>query len=305
MAVINDRKTVVAQNNGMATVYDPTFLSAGFYYPFGMEMPGLTYTAPLADYRYGFNGKEKDPAFGLLHYDYGFRIYHPGLGRFLSVDPLAGNFPSWTPYHYVHNNPLRFIDPTGMSADDIIDVDLDTKKITITEAEGDDVVRIVEDGEVKATHTYGENGSFKSDNSIHDGKTSNGTGFSYIKMNNDDKATELFEFVSQNSKIEWSQIKYGTKSNYLSTSYKKHSEPGGVKLIYDLTVGKYTVREHIHSHPTSTTGPSGYHPSHKEGQDADKRYANWINKFNPSVQLKVYEVKTKKYIEFDEEGIKE
>ena len=28
MAVINDRKTVVAQNNGMATVYDPTFLSA-------------------------------------------------------------------------------------------------------------------------------------------------------------------------------------------------------------------------------------------------------------------------------------
>ena len=192
-----------------------------------------------------------------------------------------------------------------MSADDIIDIDLYTKKITITEAEGDDVVIIVDDEEIKATHTYGENGSFKSENSVHEGKTSNGTGFSYIKMNNDDKATCLFEFVAQNSKIEWSQIKYGKKYNYLSTAYKKHSEPGGIKLMYDLTVEKYTVREHIHSHPTSTTGPSGYHPSHKKGQDADKRYANWINKYNPSVKLKVYEVKTHKYIEFDEKEIKE
>ena len=216
----------------------------------------------------------------------------------MSVDPLASDFPSWTPYHYVHNNPLRNTDPTGMSADDIIDINLNTKKITITEAKGDDVVRIVEDGEVKATHTYGENGSFKSENSVHEGKTSDGTQFNYIKMNNDDKATKLFEFVAKNSKIEWSQIKYGSKSNYLSTSYMKHSEPGGVKLMYDLTVGKYTVREHIHSHPTSTTGPSGYHPSHKKGQDADKRYAEWIKTYNPSVKLKVYEVKTNKYIEF-------
>ena len=216
----------------------------------------------------------------------------------MCVDPLASDFPSWTPYHYVHNNPLRNTDPTGMSADDIKDINLNTKKITIAEAKEDDVVRIVEDGEVKATHTYGENGSFKSENSVHEGKTSDGTQFNYIKMNNDDKATKLYEFVAKNSKIEWSQIKYESKSNYLSTSYMKHSESGGVKLMYDLTVGKYTVREHIHSHPTSTTGPSGYHPSHKKGQDADKRYAEWIKTYNPSVKLKVYEVKTNKYIEF-------
>ena len=220
------------------------------------------------------------------------------------VDPLAGDYPEWSSYHYVHNNPLRYTDPTGMSADDIIDIDLDNKKITITEAKGDDVVRIIEDGEVKASHTYGANGTFKSGNSIHEGKSSNGTEFSYINMKNDDNATDLFEFVAKNSKIEWSQIKYGIKSNYLSTSFEKHSEPGGVKLIYDLTVGKYTVREHIHSHPTSTTGPSGYHSSHKKGQDADKRYAEWINKYNPSVKLKVFEVKTNKYIEFDHKRVK-
>jgi hypothetical protein len=36
----------------------------------------------------------------------------------LSVDPLAYEFPSWTPYHYVHNNPVNLVDPTGMSAED-------------------------------------------------------------------------------------------------------------------------------------------------------------------------------------------
>jgi len=43
--------------------------------------------------------------------------YDPRMARFLSVDPLAGEFPSWTSYHYVHNNPLRYTDPTGMRAE--------------------------------------------------------------------------------------------------------------------------------------------------------------------------------------------
>ncbi|STZ27584.1 Uncharacterised protein [Myroides odoratus] len=32
------------------------------------------------------------------------------------MDPLAEQFPGWTPYHYVHNNPVNLIDPTGMRA---------------------------------------------------------------------------------------------------------------------------------------------------------------------------------------------
>lgn len=33
------------------------------------------------------------------------------------VDPLAEEFVGWTPYHYVHQNPINLIDPTGMSAE--------------------------------------------------------------------------------------------------------------------------------------------------------------------------------------------
>lgn len=36
--------------------------------------------------------------------------------RWLSPDPLAEEFPSWSPYTFVYNNPLFFIDPDGMLA---------------------------------------------------------------------------------------------------------------------------------------------------------------------------------------------
>ncbi|MDR0227862.1 MAG: hypothetical protein LBI72_02195 [Flavobacteriaceae bacterium] len=39
------------------------------------------------------------------------------MSIFLSVDPLAEQFPNWNPYHYVHNNPINLVDPTGMSAE--------------------------------------------------------------------------------------------------------------------------------------------------------------------------------------------
>ncbi len=40
-------------------------------------------------------------------------------GRWMSPDPLSEEFPDYSPYNFVFNNPLRFVDPDGRAPDDI------------------------------------------------------------------------------------------------------------------------------------------------------------------------------------------
>jgi RHS repeat-associated protein len=67
------------------------------------------------DYRFSFNGKEKDnETYGDGNaYDFGARIYDSRLGRWTSVDPEYSKTSFMTPYHFALNNPIVFIDPDG------------------------------------------------------------------------------------------------------------------------------------------------------------------------------------------------
>ncbi|MGE0133429.1 MAG: RHS repeat-associated core domain-containing protein [Blastocatellales bacterium] len=61
--------------------------------------------------RYGYTGRERDAATGLLYYR--ARWYDAGQGRFLSEDPI-GMAGGPNLYSYVSNNPLSLIDPLGL-----------------------------------------------------------------------------------------------------------------------------------------------------------------------------------------------
>ncbi len=78
-----------------------------------MTMPGRSYAG--GDYRYGFNGMEGDHEIkgGKNSYDFGARILDPRIGRWLSVDPDQKNYPGWSSYVFVRDNPSLLIDPTG------------------------------------------------------------------------------------------------------------------------------------------------------------------------------------------------
>lgn len=98
---------VVANASGGAT-------QSTQYYPFGMAFAEGT-TMEQGKQPYKYNGKELDQSHGLNQYDYSARFYDPAYNRFTTQDPLAEKYYSISPYVYCANNPIKFIDPTGMS----------------------------------------------------------------------------------------------------------------------------------------------------------------------------------------------
>ncbi len=81
------------------------------YYPYGQTWTQES-TSPTNKM---FDGYTKDGTSSGLYYA-GARFYSADLGRFLSPDPVGGNYAnpqSLNPYSYVQNNPLTFTDPTG------------------------------------------------------------------------------------------------------------------------------------------------------------------------------------------------
>jgi RHS repeat-associated protein len=114
LATVSDKKFgVTSGGSSLIDHYEPQIVSAQDYYPFGMLQPGRSYNA--GGYRYGFNGKENDNEVKGVgqQQDYGFRIYDPRIGKFLSVDPLTKDYSELTPYQFASNRPIDGVDLDG------------------------------------------------------------------------------------------------------------------------------------------------------------------------------------------------
>ena len=83
--------------------------------------PTVTYPLPaprsdLGRYRYFFNGQESDAeayGSGSLH-AFEYRMHDTRIGRFWSVDPLAGMFPWNSTYAFAENSPIGFLELEGL-----------------------------------------------------------------------------------------------------------------------------------------------------------------------------------------------
>jgi RHS repeat-associated protein len=90
-------------------------LSRHNYHPFGVEIaPVSTSATATTREKKQFTVHERDAeSLDYMH----ARFYAPYMARFLSVDPVDGlqRIPqSWNRYAYALNNPLKYVDPTGM-----------------------------------------------------------------------------------------------------------------------------------------------------------------------------------------------
>ncbi len=144
-----------------AVAAQPTVVQSDDFYPYGMSFQQQP--DKVLKNKYLYNGKELQDELGLDWYDYGLRAnYDPAIGRFSSTDPFAESYFSWSPYNYVVNNPIKFVDPNG----GCVAYDENGNCISETEMVANTVAATVSDGITGLYNlTIGRLNNTKADNS--------------------------------------------------------------------------------------------------------------------------------------------
>ena len=125
-------------------------------------------------------------------------------------------------------------------------------------------------------------------NNIQSGTASNGKDYNWVPIMGTQAGQQLFEFVANNTNVEWSLIKFGEggmRSNILSTSHDEKAEYGGSDLLNNdpfIKISDFRGFDHNHPngdwHPSSASLPLG-DPGRKTGDIGmatmlEKRYPN-------------------------------
>jgi RHS repeat-associated protein len=115
------------------------------YDPWGLELTGLGYQyGGIKTNKYLYQGKEFLDDLNLNIYDFHARGYDPVIGRTLQMDPMADSYYPWSPYAWAMNNPIKYMDPTGMFS-------------THTDEDGN-VVAVYDDGDLGVYKHQGSRG---------------------------------------------------------------------------------------------------------------------------------------------------
>ncbi len=250
-------------NNRMVVNKNGTVEQVTHYYPYGGVIGDISTNESLQAYK--FEGKELDRTFGLDNYDILARQYFAMMPSWDRIDSKAEDYYHISPYAYCGGDPVNLGDYNGM---DLYHYD-DYGNLTSIEKlkDFDQIIVTAKDGN---TVNFGKQYEY--------GTISNVSvdGVSVLSVKGDAIGTEIFEFLSDNTVVEFGQIKTGEEStgmNYVSSLGEKSLDtPDGHKIgpnrsvIESGIIDPPNVREVNHSHP------SGSNPS-----KADIKFASWCD----------------------------
>ena len=305
-----------------------TVVETSDYLPFGTRWSrtGSSLITTLTDStnRWRYSGKEEQKALdaALPLIDYGARMYDPTIVRWMSVDPMAEKYYHMAPYAYCAGNPVNKVDPSGS---DIWEIDeFGRIRNRIKDTTTDSFYMVDDKGNRRYTtdtegNKYYLSISFKYGTVESQRRTAINSTDSYdtYKIRGDANGTQLFEFMAQNTSVEWSQAKTGFAGdkglNFLTTSHDEDVERGMSNLYRGQLYAGYTIREMNHSHPNNTGYPSGsfVHPKSglEVGEWGDVGFAHGItnnrkaNKFNIPT-FNIFLPASKSYISFGPDSIR-
>ena len=239
-----------------------------------------------------FSAKEKDTETGLSYF--GSRYYSSDLSIWLSVDPMSDKYASLSPYVYCANNPIKLVDPNG---EDIIEVDQKTGKTTITEQEGNDILRCGN----KSVELSG-NGVYRKASEAGEKEGNNGGTLLMGMSKSDAKIT--FNFMADNTNVEWGYMETcnddGTSSFMVGSAHSNETE----SLVFGkaMAAKEGSVIRYDHNHlRTDNESTSGW-PS-TPNNAANEKYVDtdaWsdLMQRNPEITLGIrHRNNTIKYIE--------
>lgn len=157
--------------------------SAMDYYPFGKTLREY-HSNEIENYM--TTQHERDGETGFDHR--GARIYDSDVCKFLSLDPLASKYQHLSPFNYVANNPITFVDPNGK---EIVAKDAKSKALVLSTMK----------------YAFGENHgfSFKNDRLVHNGVTPSdikeGQGVMFIYMKEAAESSYPIHFSADKNRI--------------------------------------------------------------------------------------------------------
>ncbi len=213
--------------------------------------------------RYKFNGKELDQETGL--YYYGARYYNPSISRWLSVDPLAEKYTSFSPYNFTLNNP----DFDGRSVENDYKLDKKTGKISLiknTQDTSDTLYatdkngNIIENKSVTIQKDKPEDNTIISELAI-DKKDNKGKLVNFAITKNIKNALNVFQFAAYYSDKEWGVAGSTINGGTFAVGTYREEDKSPVFSDTNLNIGftNRNVKFDIHSHVGrfATPGPSG------------------------------------------------
>jgi len=239
--------------------------------------------------RYKFTAKELDNETNYTYF--GARYYDSDLSVWLSVDPLADERSWVSPYNYVQNSPVMRVDPSGtLDVEDGYTVDKNgcTERVDNTGGDNFDVLYSKEnyDKGLRNYDDYGddETGIIVEKGVLNNKRTVEGSvngelvEVDLYSVNGDKTAKEFFEYLGDNTNVEWGHTYVGLpkdEQSWIGTTHLKSKDAS-----HDVVnrMWKYSVRGHVHSHPYD------YYPS-----KSDKLMSgNLLKQYGKEIPTQIY-----------------
>ena len=124
--------------------------------------------------------------------------------------------------------------------------------------------------------------------------------YSAIKINDEEVASKIFEFLASNTNVEWSNLGYsfnGENTNVITTIRSNDTEKGFYLHIRKMK--GISLKSYDHSHPENSIYPSGI-PG-KTGDNGDIQAVGELNRrFNSNISARIFLPKYRMYVPYNE-----